>query len=68
VVGRFVRGPGFNKSANTPDALLQFVVLKIVDGVMHHPESGEAEAEQCGRKNQRVPECEPYAKWEIRNN
>jgi len=47
-----VRGPGFNKSANTPDALLQLIVLKIVDGVMHHPERGEAEAEQCGRENQ----------------
>jgi len=63
-----VCGPRFNKSANTPDALLQLIVFKIVDGVMHHPERGEAQTEQCGRKNQRVPECETNTKWEASNN
>jgi hypothetical protein len=52
LVGRFVRGPGFNKSANTPDALLQFIVLKIVDGAVHHPKRGEAEAKEGGCEDQ----------------
>jgi hypothetical protein len=61
-----VRGSGFNKSANTPDALLQLIVLQIVDGVMHHPKRGEAEAEEGGREDQRVPECEPNSKRKMR--
>jgi hypothetical protein len=36
--GRFIRSAVLKEAAHTADALLKLIVLKFIDGAMHHPQ------------------------------